>query len=102
MTSFNTWIHLIYEFIQYKYISSIVNKGYFHGHDTGATDKPFSWAANLVTLPAAHVGMDALAGLLDDSVLAATTNRTTVQQLKLANLLLKTLAVALMAANKNV
>jgi hypothetical protein len=28
------YIHLFYEFILYKYISSIVHEGYFHGHDT--------------------------------------------------------------------
>ncbi len=66
----------------------------------GASDKPFSQAANLVMLPAAHVVMDALAGLLDNLGLAATTNRTTVQQLTAANLLLTTLVATLMAANK--
>jgi hypothetical protein len=45
----------------------------------GATDKPFSLAANLVMLPAAHDVMGALAGLLDNLTLAATTDRTTVQ-----------------------
>jgi hypothetical protein len=66
----------------------------------GATDKLFSQAANLVMLPAAHDVMDALAGLFDNLALAATTNRTTVQQLKLTNLLLTTLVATLTAANK--
>jgi hypothetical protein len=51
-------------------------------------------------LPAAHDVMDALAGLLDNLALAATTDRTTVQQLTLANLLLTTLVATLRAANK--
>jgi hypothetical protein len=67
---------------------------------TSATDEPFSQVANLVTLQATHDVMDTLAGLLDNLVLAATTNRTTVQQLTLANLLLTTLVAALTAANK--
>jgi hypothetical protein len=44
--------------------------------------------------------MDALAGLLDKLVLMATTNRTTVQQITWANLLLTTLVANLMVANK--
>jgi hypothetical protein len=44
--------------------------------------------------------MDALAGLLDNLALAATTNRTTVQQLTLENLSLPTLVATLTAANK--
>jgi hypothetical protein len=72
-----------------------------NGQHAGATDKPlFSQAANLVTLPAAHDVMDALAGSLDNLALAATTNRTTVQQLTSANLLLTTLVATLTAANK--
>ncbi len=67
---------------------------------TGATDKLFSQAANLITHPDAHDMMDALAGLLDNLALAATTDRTTVQQLSLANLLLTTLVATLMVANK--
>jgi hypothetical protein len=51
-------------------------------------------------LPAAQDMMDTLAGLLDNLALAATTNRTTVQQLMLANLLLTTLVATLTAANK--
>ena len=51
-----------------------------------ARDKPFSQAANLVMLPAAHNVMDALAGSLDNLALAAISNRTTVQQLMSANL----------------
>jgi hypothetical protein len=52
-------------------------------------------------LPAAHDMMDALAGLLDNLALAATTNRATVQQPTLANLLLTTLVATLTVANKN-
>ncbi len=66
----------------------------------GATDKPFSRAANLVTLPAAHDMMVALAGLLEYLGLAATTKRTTIQQLTLANLLLTATVATLTAANK--
>jgi hypothetical protein len=66
----------------------------------GATDEPFIQAANLVTLPAAHDMMDVLTGLLDNLALAATTDRTTVQQLMVANLSLKTLVTTLTAANK--
>jgi hypothetical protein len=56
-------------------------------HCGGATDKLFSQAANLVRLLATHDVMDALAGLLDYLAIAATTDRTTVKQLMLANLL---------------
>jgi hypothetical protein len=66
----------------------------------GATDKPFSQAANLVMLPAVHEVMDALAGSLDNLALAATTNRTTAQQLTLATLSQTTLVTTLMVANK--
>jgi hypothetical protein len=44
--------------------------------------------------------MNALAGLLDNLALAATTNSTTVQQLTLANLLLTMLVTTLTVANK--
>ncbi len=66
----------------------------------GATGKLFSRAANLVTLLAAHDVMDALAGFLDNLVLTATSNRTTVQHLTLANLFLTTSVATLTAANK--
>ncbi len=67
----------------------------------GVTDKPFSQAANLVMLPAAHDVIDALAGwLLDNLALVAARNRTTVQQSTLANLSLTTSVATLMAANK--
>ncbi len=66
----------------------------------GATYKPFSQVANLVTLSAAHDVMDTLAGLLDNLALAATTDRTTVQQLTAANLLLTMSVATLTAANK--
>ncbi len=66
----------------------------------GATDEPFSQAANLVMLPAAHDVMDALAGSLDNLPLAATTDRTTVQHLTLANLSLTTLVATPIAAHE--
>ena len=44
--------------------------------------------------------MDTLAELLDNLALAATTDRTTVQQLMSTNLLLTTLVATLTAANK--
>jgi hypothetical protein len=65
-----------------------------------ATDEPFSQAANLVMLPAAHDVMDTLAGLLDNLALLATTDRTAVQQLTSANLSLMTLVATLTAAKK--
>ena len=51
-------------------------------------------------LLATHDMMDTLAGLLDNLALAATTNRTTVQQLTLANLLLTMLVATQMVASK--
>jgi hypothetical protein len=65
-----------------------------------ATDKLFSQAANLVMLPAANDLMDALAGSLDNLALATTSNRTTVKQLMLQNLLLTTSVVTFTAADK--
>jgi hypothetical protein len=44
--------------------------------------------------------MDALAGLLDNLALVATSNRTTVQQLTSVNLSLTTAVATLTAANK--
>ncbi len=68
----------------------------------GATDKLCSQAANLVTLPAAPDMMDALlAWLLDNLVLTATSNRTTVQWLTSANLSLTTSVTTWTAAIKN-
>jgi hypothetical protein len=79
---------------------STYTRGVNH-QQVGATDKPFSQTVNLVMPPAAHDVMDALAGSLDNLVLAATSNRTTVQQLTLVDLSLTTSAVTLTAANKN-
>jgi hypothetical protein len=56
--------------------------------------------ANLVTLPATHDTMHTLVGLLDNLALAATSNRTTVQQLTTANLTLMTSVATLTVANK--
>jgi hypothetical protein len=66
----------------------------------GAVDELFSQAAILVTPPAVHDVMDALPGLLDNLVPAATKDKTMVEQLTTANLSLTTLVVALMATNK--
>jgi hypothetical protein len=65
-----------------------------------ATVEPFIQAANLITLSAAHDVMDALAGSLDNLVLAETSNRTTDQQLTSANLSLTTSLATLVAAIK--
>jgi hypothetical protein len=51
-------------------------------------------------LPATHDMIDALAGSLDNLVHVATSDRTTVQQLTLANLSLTMSVATLMAANK--
>ena len=51
-------------------------------------------------LVTAHDVMDALAGSLDNLALAATRDKTTVQQLTLVNLSLMTLVATLMSANK--
>jgi hypothetical protein len=66
----------------------------------GATAKLFSQAANLVMLPATHGTMDALAESCDNLVLAATSNRTTVQQLTSVNLSVTMSVATLTEANK--
>ncbi len=68
--------------------------------NASATDELFSLAANLVMLPATHDVMDTLTGLLDNLALAATSDRTTVQQLRLVNLSLMTSVATLTATNK--
>ena len=66
----------------------------------GATDEPFTRAANNIMPPATADVMDALAGFLDNVALAATSNKTTVQHLTAANLALTTSVSTLTAANK--
>jgi hypothetical protein len=66
----------------------------------GATDDPFSQAANLVMLPATHDVKDNLAESLDNLALVATSDRTTVQKLIFANLSL-TVSVATLTATNN-
>jgi hypothetical protein len=78
---------------------SAYNRGINHQR-VGASDKPFSQVGNLVMLPPAQDVMDALAGSLDNLALVATSDRTTVSQLTLANLSLTTLVALLTAANK--
>ena len=66
----------------------------------GATDEPFTRAANII-MPAAPTDvMDALAGSLDNSALVATSNKTALQQLMAANLALTTTVSTLTIANK--
>ena len=66
----------------------------------GATDEPFTRAANNIMPPATADVMDALTGLLDNLALAATSDKTAVQHLTAANLALTTAVSTLMAANK--
>ena len=66
----------------------------------GATDEPFTRAANNI-MPAAPTDvMDALAGSLDNLALAATSDKTALQQLTAANLALTTTVSTLTIANK--
>ncbi len=56
----------------------------------GATDEPFTRAANSI-MPAAKTDvMDALTGSLNNLALAATSDKTALQQLTAANLVLTT------------
>ncbi len=66
----------------------------------GATDEPLTRAANSI-MPAATTDVtDALAGSLDNLVLAATSNKTALQQSTAANLALTTTVAILTVANK--
>ena len=65
-----------------------------------ATDEPFTRAANNIMSPATAGVMDALAGLLDNLALPATSDKTAVQHLTAANLALTTSVSTLTAANK--
>jgi hypothetical protein len=66
----------------------------------GATDEPFTRAANN-TIPAVPTDvMDALTGSLDNLALAATSDKTAFQQLTAANLALTTTVSTLTIANK--
>ncbi len=66
----------------------------------GATDEPFSRAANSIMPAATTDVMDVLAGSLDNLALAATSNKTALQQLMAANLALTTTVAMLTVANK--
>ena len=66
----------------------------------GATDELFTRAANNSMLPAMADVLDALTGLLDNLALAATSNKTAIQHLTVANLALTTSVSTLVAANK--
>ncbi len=65
-----------------------------------ATDEPFARAANNIMPSATADVMDALAGSLDNLALVATSSRTAVQHLTVANLVLTTSVSTLTAANK--
>ena len=66
----------------------------------GATDEPFTRAANNIMPSAPPDVMDALAGSLDNLALAATNDKTALQQLTAANLALTTTVATLTSANK--
>jgi hypothetical protein len=66
---------------------AVYTRGVNHKH-TWAMNEPFSHGDNLVTTLAVHKVMDGFAGLLDNLTLAATSNKTTVQQLTSATLAL--------------
>jgi hypothetical protein len=68
----------------------------------GATDEPFTRAANSIMPAATTDVMDALVGSLDNLVLAATSNKTALQQLMAANLALTTThtSATCLAANR--
>jgi hypothetical protein len=66
----------------------------------GAMDEPFTRAANSIMPAATTDVMDALAGSLNNLALAATSNKTALQQLTAANLALTTAVATLTVANK--
>jgi hypothetical protein len=67
----------------------------------GATDEPFTTRAANNIMPAATTDViDALVGSLDNLALAATSNKTALQQLTVANLALTTTVSTLTIANK--
>jgi hypothetical protein len=66
----------------------------------GATDEPFTRAANSIMSAATTDVMDALLGSLNNLAVAATSNKTALQQLKAANLALTTTVATLTVANK--
>jgi hypothetical protein len=66
----------------------------------GATDEPFTRAANSIMPVATTDVMDALTGSLDNLALAATRDKTALQQLTAANLALTTTVATLTVANK--
>jgi hypothetical protein len=66
----------------------------------GATDEPNTRVANSIMPAATTDVMDALAGSLNNLALAATSNKTALQQLMAANLALTTTVAMLTMANK--
>ncbi len=66
----------------------------------GATDEPFTRVANSIMPVATTDVIDALKGSLNNLALAATSNKTALQQLMAANLVLTTTVATLMVANK--
>ncbi len=66
----------------------------------GATDEPFTRVANNIMPAATTDVMDALAGSLNNLALAATSNKTALQQLTAANLALTITVATLTVANK--
>ena len=67
----------------------------------GATDEPFTRAANNIMPAATTDVIDALVGSLDNLALAATSNKTTLQQLTAANLALTRTVSTLTIATKS-
>jgi hypothetical protein len=63
-------------------------------------DETFTRVANSIMPAATTDVMDALAGSLDNLALAATSNKTALQQLTAANLALTTTVATLTVANK--
>ncbi len=64
-------------------------------------DEPFTRAANNIMPAATTDVMDALAGSLNNLALAATSNKTTLQQLTAANLALTTTVAMLTVATRS-
>jgi hypothetical protein len=66
----------------------------------GATDEPFTRAANNIMSAATTDVLDALMGSLNNLALAATSNKTALYQLTVENLALTTTVSTLTIANK--
>ncbi len=65
-------------------------------------DEPFTRAANSIMPAATTDVVDALLGSLNKLVLAATSNKTSLQQLMATNLALTITVATLMVANKKI